>query len=131
MGVRLLLDTHVLLWLLTDPARVPAATLEIVRDPATSLLVSAASAWELATKHRLGRLPEATVLVEGYAEHLERLQVAELPVTSRAGLLAGSLAWEHRDPFDRTIVAQAILGSLPVVSADRAVSAFPGIRVRW
>ena len=131
MGVRLLLDTQVLLWLLTAPERIPTATLQVVRDPATSLLVSAASAWELATKHRMGRLPEATALVEGYAEHLARLQVAELPVTSPAGLLAGSLAWKHRDPFDRMIVAQAMLDSLPVVSADSVISEFPGIRVHW
>lgn len=52
-------------------------------------------------------------------------------MTSRAGLLAGSLAWTHRDPFDRMIVAQAMLGSLPVVTADSVISEFPGIRVHW
>lgn len=128
---RLLLDTHALLWVMSDPARVPAATLERLRDPSSRLLVSAASAWEIATKHRLGRLPEAEAVVDGYPSHLARLGADELTVTSQHALTAGRLRWEHRDPFDRMIVAQAMLESVPVVTADRALRAFHAVHTIW
>lgn len=127
----LLLDTHVLLWVLTDPGRLPPRTLERVRDPATRLLVSAASAWEVATKHRLGRLPEADAIVEAYPEHLVRLGAEELAITGRHALAAGRLGWEHRDPFDRILVAQAMLESVPIVTADAAIREFPAVRTMW
>lgn len=128
---RLLLDTHALLWALIEPARIPTATLDTVRDPGTTLLVSAASAWEIATKHRMGRLDTARAVVEGYAEHLARLQAEELAISARHALTAGLLRWEHRDPFDRIIVAQCMIESLPVVTADRVLQGFPGVNVIW
>lgn len=129
--MRLLLDTHALLWVLLDPEKVPEATLDGVRDPATELLVSAASAWEIATKFRLGKLDGARAVVLGYREHLLRLRATELPISSHHALTAGTLTWEHRDPFDRVIAAQAMIESLPVVTADRALAGFPGIHVVW
>ena len=128
---RILLDTHALLWALLEPERIPAATLDTVRDPATTLLVSAASAWEIAIKHRLGRMEGAEAVFEGYAEHLERLRAEELAISGRQALTAGLLRWEHRDPFDRIIVAQCMLESVSLVTADRALSSFPGINVMW
>lgn len=127
----LLLDTHVLLWVLLDPRRVPAQTRATVRAPGTTVYVSAASAWEIATKHRLGRLEGAAAVVSGYPEHLSRLRAEELPVTGHHALTAGSLHWSHRDPFDRVIVAQALLESLPVVTRDTALAEFPAIRTLW
>lgn len=129
--MRLLLDTHALLWLLLDPPRIPAATLDAVRDPATELVVSAASAWEIGTKHRLGKLDGARAVVLGYADHLARLRATELPISGHHALAAGTLTWEHRDPFDRMIVAQAMIESIPVVTGDQVLAAFPGIRVVW
>lgn len=128
---RLLLDTHALLWTLLQPDRIPAATLEHIRDPRTELLVSAASAWEIGTKFRLGKLDSAQAVVHGYAEHLARLGAHELPITAHHALTAGMLNWDHRDPFDRVIAAQCMLGSIPLVTADRALAAFPGVRVVW
>ncbi|MGY1697539.1 MULTISPECIES: type II toxin-antitoxin system VapC family toxin [unclassified Geodermatophilus] len=127
----LLLDTHALLWVLLEPARVPAETLAVVRAPETRLHVSAASAWEIATKHRLGKMDGAAAVVSGYREHLDRLRAQELPITGRHALTAGSLEWAHRDPFDRMIVAQAVLESLPVVTGDVALTEFPAIRTLW
>lgn len=131
MSSPLLLDTHALLWTLLEPDRIPASTLDRIRGHGTELLVSAASAWEIATKFRLGKLDAAPAVVLGYADHLLRLRAAEIPISSHHALTAGSLTWEHRDPFDRLIAAQAMIESIPVVTADRALTAFPGIRVVW
>lgn len=127
----ILLDTHALLWVLLDPARIPAETLATVRAPETTVYVSAASAWEIATKHRLGKLQGAGAVVSGYREHLVRLRAEELPITGHHALTAGTLQWVHRDPFDRVIVAQALLESLPVVTSDAALTEFPAIRTLW
>lgn len=131
MSSPLLLDTHALLWTLLEPDRIPEPTLERIRDPATELLVSAASAWEIATKVRLGKLDEARAVVIGYSGHLVRLRASELPISSHHALTAGALSWEHRDPFDRMIAAQAMIESVPVVTVDRALAGFPGIHVVW
>ncbi|HYX94079.1 MAG TPA: type II toxin-antitoxin system VapC family toxin [Geodermatophilus sp.] len=127
----LLLDTHALLWVLLDPARIPAETLATVRAPDTTVYVSAASAWEVATKHRLGKLQGAAAVVSGYREHLARLRAEELPITGHHALTAGTLQWSHRDPFDRVIVAQALLESLAVVTSDAVLTEFPAIRTLW
>jgi PIN domain nuclease of toxin-antitoxin system len=127
----LLLDTHALLWVLLDPARLPAQTLATVRAPDTAVYVSAASAWEIATKHRLGKLQGAAAVVSGYREHLVRLRAEELPITGQHALTAGTLQWSHRDPFDRVIVSQALLESLTVVTSDAVLTEFPAIRTLW
>jgi PIN domain nuclease of toxin-antitoxin system len=131
LSARILIDTHVVLWMLLDPANIPDKTLELVRDPGTELLISAASAWEIGTKYRLGKLAEAHAVVHGYAAHLARLRATELPISAHHALTAGLLSWEHRDPFDRVIAAQALLESVPLVTTDRALAAFPGIQVIW
>lgn len=129
--MRVLLDTHTLLWSLTAPDRLSSLARATVEDRSNALLVSAASAWEVSTKHRLGKLPVAGALVLAYDEHLKRLGVADLPVTSRHALAAGSLEWPHRDPFDRIIAVQSMLESVPLVTADEVFSGLPGVRVLW
>jgi PIN domain nuclease of toxin-antitoxin system len=126
----LLLDTHALLWTLLDPNRIPERTLAHIRDAGTDLIVSAASAWEIATKHRLGKL-DAAAVVHGYRDHLLRLRARELPISSHHALTAGLLTWQYRDPFDRVIAAQAMIESVPLVTADTALSSLPGLRIVW
>lgn len=128
---RVLLDTHALLWALSDPQRLGEAARRTIADRDVRLFVSAASASEIATKHRLGKLPDGGSLVLGYPQHLARLHAEELPITTRHALAAGGLQWPHRDPFDRMLAAQSMLDSLPLVTADPAFSTYSGVRTIW
>lgn len=122
--MRFLLDTHVLLWLLGDPDRVPAPVRDRLADPAEELWVSAASALEVATKQRLGKLA-AGGLVSAWPDRIADIGAAELAVTSGHALLAGSMRWEHRDPFDRLLVAQATVEAMTLVTVDTALCDLP------
>jgi PIN domain nuclease of toxin-antitoxin system len=126
----LLLDTHALLWwLFDDPQLSPAARAAIAhRD--NDCLVSAASAWEIATKHRIGKLAEAGDVPSRLTEYLRRANFQALPIALDHALEAGRIAHEHRDPFDRMIAAQARMEGLLVITVDPAIAAL-GARVLW
>ncbi len=124
MAMTLLLDTHVFLWALTDPRRLSRRARALVEDQANTLLVSSASAWEIATKHRLGRLVGAEAVVAGYRRNLQRLGGLELPISSEHALRAGAFTVAHRDPFDRMLAAQAQIEGVPLLTEDRAFAAF-------
>lgn len=126
-----LLDTHALLWALTDPSRLGHEARRIITARASRLIVSAASAWEISTKQRLGRLAHADALVGAYPRHLDRLGVLRLPVTEEHALLAGKLEWAHRDPFDRVLAAQAMIESLTLVTNDAAFFGLSGLATAW
>lgn len=126
-----LLDTHVMLWALTDPTRLGRSAGEVIGNRSSRLVVSAVSAWEITTKHRLGKLPQADVLLGGYGKHLDRLGVIRLPVAEEHALLAGRLEWDHRDPFDRMLAAQAMIESLVIITGDPAFTDCPGVRTLW
>ena len=131
MGVTYLLDTHVFLWLMGEPERVPAPIRSELAESGTEILVSAASAMEVATKVRLGRLEPARHLVDTWLARVHDLRARELAVSTPHALLAGSLTWAHRDPFDRLLVAQALIGNVALVTSDPAMSTVAGLRVRW
>lgn len=128
--MRVLLDTHALMWWLLDDPHLPEVPRRVIGDAGTSVLVSSASAWEIATKHRLGKLPEA----EEAATELPRLLFASrmevLPITLDHALLAGGLPGPHRDPFDRMLIAQSRIERLPVVTRDPVFMAY-GIETVW
>lgn len=126
-----LLDTHALLWALTDPSRLGPAAGPIVADRTSRIVVSAASAWEIATKHRIGKMPQADALIGGYSRHLDRLGAARLPLSEEHCMLSGGLDWEHRDPFDRMLAAQAMIESLALVTHDGAFAGLAGVRTVW
>lgn len=127
----LLLDTHVLIWALASPDRLPASVRARVADRRETLVVSAATAFEIATKHQLGRLPEAAALVHSFDEQVVRLGADLLPIEARHAITAGSLDWSHRDPFDRMLAAQAMSEGFELVSADAAFAGLPGLAVVW
>ncbi len=118
--MNILLDTHTLLWLVSDPSRVAAETLAILADPDTAVWVSAAAAWEIATKTRLGRL-DGAALLSTWADTLADMSGGELAIDSADAILAGRLPWAHRDPFDRVIVAQALRRNLTIATRDAAI----------
>ena len=124
MHASYLLDTHVLLWLLGDPDRVPEPVRLELADRTNALLVSAASAIEISTKVRIGKLGAPT-LPTTLARRIVDLGATALPVTVEHGLLAGSMRWDHRDPFDRILVAQATLEELVLVTVDAALTRLP------
>ena len=127
--MRLLLDTHILLWALTDPEKLSKPAQRAIADGHNELYLSAASAWEVATKYRIGKLPGAQALVRGYSDHVQRLGAIELPVSAHHALAAGQLSWDHRDPFDRMLAAQAMLESLTLVTVDQVFTGLGGLRM--
>ena len=120
MGMRYLIDTHILLWWLFDDKKLDNECRNIIRNPDCRIIVSSATAWEIATKYRIGKLPEAKQLVEQYSQILHQAKFIELAITTAHALRAGSLPIDHRDPFDRMLVAQAELESLPLITYDKA-----------
>ncbi len=120
MGMSYLIDTHIFLWWLFDDPKLHTDCRDIIRNPDHRIIVSSASAWEIATKYRIGKLPEAKQLVEQYSQILYQAKFIELAITTAHALRAGSLPIAHRDPFDRMIMAQAELESLPVITYDAA-----------
>lgn len=116
----MLLDTHVLLALVRDPALVRPDCLAAMGASTAQLFVSAVSVYEIVQKVRLGKLRDPGV-VATWAETLTRLGADEVPLTGRDAIEAGQLEWGHRDPFDRMIVAQARLRHLRLVTRDARV----------
>ena len=116
--MRLLLDTHALLWWVTDDRRLSQAARRAIADDGNDVLVSAASAWEIATKHRIGKFPEAESLAGNIVGVVADQGFEALSVTvedaARAGVLPGPL----RDPFDRMLIAQALSRDLVVISNE-------------
>jgi PIN domain nuclease of toxin-antitoxin system len=120
MGMNYLIDTHILLWWLFDDPTLDTECRDIIRSSDNRILVSSVSAWEIATKYRIGKLPEAKQLVEEYAQILQQAKFIELVTTSAHALRAGSIPISHRDPFDRMLMAQAELEDLPIITYDEA-----------
>jgi PIN domain nuclease of toxin-antitoxin system len=124
---RLLLDTNVAVWLLLgDRQRVSEAAVEALEDERNELALSAASVWEMAIKRSLGTLR----IADGWAATLRRLGFEPMPVTAIHAEAAEQLPWHHRDPFDRLLVAQALVERLTLITSDRRLKAY-GVPVLW
>ena len=117
--LRLLLDTHALLWWLFDDPQLPRPVREAIGDMDTQAYVSSATGWELAIKSRLGKLPHAQEAVSNLAGLLSASQMQVLPITLDHALAAGALSGPLKDPFDRMLIAQAQIEGLTIVSIDR------------
>jgi PIN domain nuclease of toxin-antitoxin system len=128
--LQVLLDTHALLWWLTDHPSLPAAVRKVLEQKSNRIYVSAASAWEISTKVRLGKLDVAAGLARDFPGYLEREQFLSFPITVEHAARAGMLPGPHRDPFDRMLAAQAQAENMPIVSSDTAFDAF-GVQRLW
>ena len=129
-GLRLLLDTHALIWLLAGDRRLPKIARSAIDDASNPVFVSAASAWEISTKHRLGRLPGASAFTIDPGRALADQGFEELPISIEAGTRAGLLPGPIRDPFDRMLIAQAMLQDLVLVSNEAQFDGY-GVRRHW
>ena len=128
--MRALLDTHAMLWWLSDDPQLTKTARRVIGDTRNTVIVSAASAWEIATKVRLGKLPSAMDLVADFVGQLDREGFQLLSVSVEHGIRAGLLPGPHKDPFDRMLIAQAQAEHLPIVSNETAFDAY-GIRRVW
>lgn len=128
--MKLLLDTHALIWWLAGHDKLSRQAHEAISDRGNEILVSAASAMEIATKFRIGKLPEATYLVREFSQVVADQGFSELAISVRHALLAGEMSIPHKDPFDRLIMAQAMLNDLMLVSNEAIFDGF-GVRRLW
>lgn len=128
--MRALLDTHAFLWWLTDSGRLPQQARRAIADETNEVLISAASAWEITTKHRLGRLPEADPIAADFVGTITNQGFVALPITVEDAAHAGALPAPHRDPFDRILIAQALSRNLVLVSIESLFDRY-GIRRLW
>lgn len=128
--MRLLLDTHTLLWWWDDDPRLPAIVRDAIADAANAVFVSAASGLEIAIKVRLGKLPQAARRIHLYRESVTDDGFQHLPIREEHAVRAGLLAGDHRDPFDRAIAAQGLIEDLTVATRDPEIAAF-GCATIW
>jgi PIN domain nuclease of toxin-antitoxin system len=123
--MKLLFDTHLLIWAAIAPDKLPAGVATLMSDPETEPLFSAASIWEVVIKSGLGRSDfaiDARLLRQGLLENGYK----ELAITGEHALAVSGLPELHKDPFDRILVAQAMIHGIPLVTADRQVAEYPG-----
>jgi len=129
-GLRVLLDTHALLWWLSDDPALTRPARKTIADTRNTVIVSAASAWEIATKVRLGKLPTANDLAADFTGHLDRDGFQLLAISAEHGIRAGLLPGPHKDPFDRMLIAQAQAENVPIISIESLFENY-GVRRIW
>lgn len=128
--MRLLLDTHTLAWWLLDDPRLSTKARNLLKDPDNELFVSAVSAFEAATKFRLGKWPEAGPMATAFEEVMRAQRLPVALITSRHAARAGLMAGAHRDPFDRLLAAQADIEGMVLVTNDARFAEF-GTSTVW
>lgn len=129
--MRLLLDTHALLWWFTDDARLPERVRAVIADEGNDVHVSAASAWEIATKRRLGKLDDIPLAEQRFSELAAADGFVHLPINHHHALRAGGYAIAHRDPFDRMLAAQCEIEDMTLVTRDPAFKVFQAQTLWW
>ena len=128
--MRVLFDSHALVWFLLGDNRFPARLRLDLEHPETEFVISAVCVWEIATKVRRGRWPEAEEIIVTLSDVLATSAYIPLAITIEHARTAGFFAWQHRDPFDRLLAAQSQIERIPLVSADPVFRSF-GTAVMW
>ena len=128
--MRLLLDTHAFLWWLAGDEALSQAARAAIADGANDVLVSAASVWEIATKHRIGKLPSVAAIVADIDAVLNGQSFVGLPISIGHAQAGGALPGPHRDPFDRMLIAQALAEDLTLVSNEQIFDTY-GVKRLW
>ncbi|HUG54121.1 MAG TPA: type II toxin-antitoxin system VapC family toxin [Vicinamibacteria bacterium] len=128
--MRLLLDTCTFLWTVGGAKELSPRARDVFSDPANEVFLSAASAWEIAVKHRLGRLPLPAPPEEFVPAQRSAHGIEALPVDEEAALHVAKLPDLHRDPFDRLLIAQALVGGLVLLTPDADIRQYPA-RTMW
>ena len=128
--MRLLLDTNAVVWWFSDDPTLPGPVEALIDDPTNTVLVSAASAWEICTKVRIGKLPSGRALCEDFSGFMQRYHFEPLAITVEHGRMAGRMPGAHKDPFDRMLAAQALIEDVPIITNDAAFAGF-GVKVIW
>ena len=127
--MRLLLDTHTLFWSVEAPSKLSAAAMAAMRDPANDRLISAATIWELAIKVGQGKMALSIPYRQWMATAITDLKLDIVPITVEYAERQAMLPAHHKDPFDRLMIAQALVDGIPIVSADTAFDAYGVIRI--
>lgn len=130
LGLRLLLDTHALIWWLAGDDALSSRAQEAISDEANSIAVSAASAMEVATKYRIGKLPNAALLARDFEAIVADQGFDELPITVHHARVAGEMKIAHKDPFDRLLIAQAQAEDMVLVSNETLFDDF-AVNLLW
>lgn len=128
--MKILLDTHVLLWWITDHPQLSSIARDLIGDGSNTLYWSTASSWEVTIKYALGRLPLPIAPPDFLPPELVKNRIESLPILDRHAFRAGLLPPHHRDPFDRMLAAQALEESLTLLSDDRMLSLYD-VPLRW
>lgn len=128
--MRFLLDTHAFLWFINDDPSLTPLAKALIAEPSNEILLSVASAWEIAIKAGLGKLTLPSPLLEFLRTELTTNSIQLLPISLEHATCVSNLPSHHRDPFDRLIICQAMVESLPIISADAAFDGYPVAR-RW
>ncbi|MGO4189136.1 type II toxin-antitoxin system VapC family toxin [Pseudarthrobacter sp. TAF60_1] len=129
--IQLLLDTHVFLWSISEPKRLSSKARNAISKLENQVYVSPVTAYELSYKHRQGKLPSGAAIVTSFARQVAHLYASELPISAPHTLAAGQLDWEHKDPFDRILAAQAMVEGFTLVTADEDLQAFDPVPTLW
>lgn len=128
--MKVLLDTHALLWWLLDDTQLSGKARSVIAAATNHVFVSSASAWELSTKYRIGKLPEIGDIIDRLPLYLRKDRFEILPISLEHALYAGKLPGPHRDPFDRMLMAQSELEKLTVITCDPVFVEY-GVKVLW
>ncbi len=130
MVKKYLLDTHALIWWWIEPNKLSKFAMQAISNPTNVIYVSSASIWEIATKHRKGKLNDVDDILQNFAKLIKDDDFNTLAITWQHAKLSGELAHSHNDPFDRMLVAQSQLENLTLISCDAVMKDFD-IKLLW